>query len=392
MRISYRTGKSMEDNLYTLFLQSEDIELVCLENQNPDRWGERTEEGIPWLSPDEAARLFNEGKIDAFIINPEFRWQNLCRIFLEKQNVCRYREDVGYLPKDWTEGHHAVTAHDLKAFGLHYDDLLFDIKSLRYLEYHLVDHCNLNCAGCCHFSPLVSGPSFVSLDQMEQDFTLLQKFVNHIWRIRILGGEPLLHPQWKEHLALARRFWPLAEINLVTNGILIPSLKNSDFDFFRENNIRVNFSVYPPMQPKMNEFAKLFEKQNVFCIMSKVDAFSPLLNPNSTDDYREKSDRCTMWCINLRDGAMTRCPILMYIPIYNSHYHTDYPEEEPIRLKDVKDYEDLVEKLAQPKKLCAQCIYFDSFGGDKGAEHWQQWRQFYASGDASENGWEEKIG
>jgi hypothetical protein len=25
---------------------------------------------------------------------------------------------------------------------------------MKYLEHHIVDHCNLNCIGCSHFSPL----------------------------------------------------------------------------------------------------------------------------------------------------------------------------------------------------------------------------------------------
>lgn len=51
-----------------------------------------------------------------------------------------------------------------------------------YLESHLTDHCNLNCAGCSHFSPL-SSQNYVSIEQYKKDIQRLAKLFANIRRI-----------------------------------------------------------------------------------------------------------------------------------------------------------------------------------------------------------------
>ena len=70
-----------------------------------------------------------------------------------------------------------------------------------YIELHIVDHCNLNCVGCSHFSPLAE-PYFKDVDEYREEMKDLSKF--EIGTIRIMGGEPLLHPKWYEFCEITR--------------------------------------------------------------------------------------------------------------------------------------------------------------------------------------------
>jgi len=95
-----------------------------------------------------------------------------------------------------------------------------------YLEHHITDHCNLNCAGCSHFSPLA--PTwFEQIDEFEKDFGVLSlKTYGEVGTIRIMGGEPLLHPYFDRFLIMARDLFPYSEIQLVTNGLLVKKFKH----------------------------------------------------------------------------------------------------------------------------------------------------------------------
>ena len=92
---------------------------------------------------------------------------------------------------------------------------------LSYLEYHVADHCNLNCKYCTHYSPLVQEPVFTDLEKFKLDLQLLKERIDDIGVIRILGGEPLLNPQLSEFITYTRRLYPKAVITVVTNGLLI---------------------------------------------------------------------------------------------------------------------------------------------------------------------------
>ena len=62
---------------------------------------------------------------------------------------------------------------------------------LDYLEIHLTNHCNLNCACCCHFAPIAE-QYFMPVDVFKCDIERL-RFLSggNIRRIRLMGGEPL---------------------------------------------------------------------------------------------------------------------------------------------------------------------------------------------------------
>lgn len=93
---------------------------------------------------------------------------------------------------------------------------------INYIEHHIVDHCNLNCAGCSHFSPLAP-QWFEDINDFKKDFNQLAQLTD-VRTIRIMGGEPLLHPNFELFCAAARDFFPNSDIWIVTNGILLQKL------------------------------------------------------------------------------------------------------------------------------------------------------------------------
>ena len=89
---------------------------------------------------------------------------------------------------------------------------------LDYLEFHLADHCNLNCAGCTHFAPYADR-RFADLVETRRDFLRLNELFSNIRHIRIMGGEPLLHSEAAEFVRMVHEAFPRSSVRLVTNGI-----------------------------------------------------------------------------------------------------------------------------------------------------------------------------
>jgi Radical SAM superfamily len=75
----------------------------------------------------------------------------------------------------------------------------------RALEYHIADHCNLRCDHCCSFSPILK-KWFADPDEFERDLRAVSRVVAPEF-VKIVGGEPLLHPEIERLLIIAR---PLA--------------------------------------------------------------------------------------------------------------------------------------------------------------------------------------
>lgn len=115
------------------------------------------------------------------------------------------------------------------------------------IDVHVVEHCNLGCRGCSHFSPLAE-PEYVDPDAYEEGLQHLAKFRKKIGAFQILGGEPLLHPELGRLIESTRKILGDVNINLLTNGLLLDKpdkLPKGFWEACRDNDILIKVTKYP---------------------------------------------------------------------------------------------------------------------------------------------------
>lgn len=117
------------------------------------------------------------------------------------------------------------------------------------IEYNLTEHCNLSCYSCDHASPLLP-TKFARLEDFSRDLTALAR-VFHASQLRILGGEPLLHPELPFFLAEARRIGIADRIAIFTNGVRLHQAPDELWDLIDELWI----SVYPGVARRLSDDA-----------------------------------------------------------------------------------------------------------------------------------------
>ena len=80
---------------------------------------------------------------------------------------------------------------------------IFQLKPvIDTLTVQLADHCNLNCSGCSHFSPLAD-KLFANITQYDSDMKQLSQLVTGINRILLLGGDQEPFPERRDHIEIA---------------------------------------------------------------------------------------------------------------------------------------------------------------------------------------------
>ena len=115
----------------------------------------------------------------------------------------------------------------------------------KYFEVHLTEHCNLNCQSCLHFSPLAE-EEYTDLEIFERDFERLSLLANgRIESLILMGGEPLLHPNCIDFFPIARKYFPYAYIQFVTNGILLKQQDKLFWEAMQKNEIILRPTKYP---------------------------------------------------------------------------------------------------------------------------------------------------
>lgn len=224
---------------------------------------------------------------------------------------------------------------------------------LPYVETHLVDHCNLNCRGCTHFCPL-SPETFADAKQFEKDMQELAKKCD-ITEIRLLGGEPLLHPDVCEFVKITRKTFPQSDILLLTNGILLQKMPQEFWQTLRENDVIIEISEYPVKQD-FEGCLKLIKENNVRTgFIHDVDDFMLMLNPNVDSNIKRTFKKCpNKHCVNFHKGKLVVCPFACYMYHYNEYFNTNLPEESGIDVS-TSSAKDIFKYLQRPPKTCACC-------------------------------------
>ncbi|MGE5269129.1 MAG: polysaccharide deacetylase family protein [Thiohalocapsa sp.] len=180
------------------------------------------------------------------------------------------------------------------------------------VEYNLTEHCNLSCYLCDHASPLLP-KKFASL----HDLTALAQ-VFHSRQLRIVGGEPLLHPQLPLFLAEARSIGIADDIVLLTNGVLLHRAPDELWDLIDELLI----SVYPGIELKLDldKCAEICEQHGARFRVSRMQEFSKtLLNarieePRLVQAIFDACETANEWsCHTVYGGRFYRCSIAPFM-------------------------------------------------------------------------------
>jgi hypothetical protein len=231
-------------------------------------------------------------------------------------------------------------------------------RRIAYLETHLVDHCNLNCKGCRHFSCL-SPPNLVELQDFRRDFERLAQ-ITGIDTIRLLGGEPLLHPDVSQFVRIARTCFPDSDVSLVTNGLLLASMDESFWDALVETGTRLVVSVYP-IRLDLDEIRRNTEVHGVELELSDEGGrFCKIpIRPGGGHSASASFRACKLLddCPFLQNGRIYTCcyPALAGIPEKRFGVSLPVSDRDSISIYDGIDGYDILEYLSRPIPWCRNC-------------------------------------
>lgn len=247
-----------------------------------------------------------------------------------------------------------------------------DIKPvLPYIEYHLVEHCNLNCNRCGHFSPLA--PSGVSDPiAFERDLRQLSRHFSTIEQIRLMGGEPLLHPTPEAFVDAAWRVFPDADLRIVTNGTLLKTMKQRFWDSCRQGRVTLDFSVYPIMEASVPDLVKLCAAQHVRLEPTRKKKFLAWINPRGDSDPHRSFAYCRshFYCPFLAHSRLYVCSLPPTVQYFNATFNRSIPADAGIDIFDpALDGHMILQALETPVETCRSCACLYS------AHSWERIRE-----------------
>lgn len=232
----------------------------------------------------------------------------------------------------------------------------------RRCEINVAEHCNLSCRGCSHLSPVLP-KSFADPVVVARDLTALSRSY-HVKVVRLLGGEPLLHPDLPAVIDAVRGSGVGESIALVTNGLMLPRAKDDVWS--RVDAVEV--SMYPgrSLSAKDQKVCRdAARRHHVALRFRRCTEFQESYSETGTEDadlvgriYTTCNVAHRWRCHNVIDGWFFRCPQAHYIPkVLGSD--PDAGLADGIEISDHPSFRDrLLEYLQSPEppSACANCL------------------------------------
>ena len=231
---------------------------------------------------------------------------------------------------------------------------------LGYLEYSVANHCNLRCKGCSHYSNLVRKPEFGNLDGFRKNLARLKELFDHVEVIRLLGGEPFLNPELGAFVTAAREAYPEAALSVVSNGLLIPKVKEEILETIRRNNAMVQISNYPPTVRMGDAIRKKLEGCGVRYSISRPILKFQYEVGGKAGNGRRNYRHCSLLQDHLLsdDGRLCLCtnPVVYEENRERLDTKREVSKKDWIDIHRVEDGCKALRRLHQPVPFCRYCL------------------------------------
>lgn len=233
-----------------------------------------------------------------------------------------------------------------------------------HFEFHIVEHCNLKCAGCTHFAPLAQ-EKFLSPSEFQCDVNRMAELLGGNAKfINLLGGEPLLHPEICEFLEMSRTAFPHTVIRVVTNGILLNKMQEKFWEYCKKYSITIGITQYP-IEVDYESLVQLLKSKGI-----KYESFSGTSYPRD-EMWRLSLDETASnhpidnfiacpranACIFVSHGKVFNCATMANIEHFNKYFNSNFNfcKEDYVDIYEINHVNEMFDKLCNPKPFCRFC-------------------------------------
>jgi hypothetical protein len=233
---------------------------------------------------------------------------------------------------------------------------------LPQVEVGVVRACNQQCCSCNHMSPLAKPPFVMPLSVLRQDLLRFGQ-VAEIGKLSLLGGEPCLHPDIDEMIAMCRSTNVAKVVSIVTNGQLLGRMSERFWRTIR----KIEMDVYPgKLSGAQIVYVQNKARENHIDLkIVPIGKFYKCLRSGkdeTLENVQWRFDHCPTGhlCVCLDYGYVYRCPQASIIPplfLHDQSSTVDGLSLDGITVEKLKAYLESKTVL----KSCAWCSVAEVF-------------------------------
>ncbi len=339
------------------------LEITCFTDNNSTKWG-KSIDGIPIVSPQHVKELYPNAQI--YICS--FQANNVKEIIKQLQKMefdNLYNCDVlFYVYQIMVQKRPIVPlelAKTLEILTNSEDKVILD-----HVGIMITEKCTLNCKDCGAFIPYHINPKNYDKEIVIETARQLSNSVDAIKRLVVMGGEPLLHPDFSYICEELSKLPNVCNLTFPTNGTIVPS--NSELEKLKHFITYVNISDYGKFSLNKEKLINKLNSNQIHYITSETnDCWTELKLPQkhnrSLKENNEIFASCK-WldCPTITDGKYYRCWYYAHLGPFDIVPET---EKDYVNLLDysltVEEKRRKLQEYINGKNGLTACDYCDFF-------------------------------
>lgn len=169
-----------------------------------------------------------------------------------------------------------------------------------------------------------------------------------------------MHPKIMEILKAYRKYFPDSEIDLCTNGLLIPQMKQEFWECVKKERISIHVSGYKPTYRLLDRIDDILCRQGIAYTILKREEFVKYYTDRPDNDMQKSFEKCfASGCYEVYRERLSTCSAAIAFERFNEMFGTEYKitkDEDWFDIHDVDiDSWKVKEKLESPSYICKYC-------------------------------------
>lgn len=182
---------------------------------------------------------------------------------------------------------------------------------IRSVDLVITEKCSLKCRDCSNLMQYYKHPVNFDLEILKEGFDKFLDKVDRIGELRIIGGEPLMHPEFYKIVQWYKNCNKIGKIGVWSNGTIFPSEEVREV--LNVKKLWIRFSDYGQLSYHLSDWIEYCKEENI-CYevikMNKWHDLGELEKRNCSEETLKNIYQCCQ-CRNLPtflNGRLYNCP------------------------------------------------------------------------------------
>lgn len=259
---------------------------------------------------------------------------------------------------------------------------------IKYVYFHIIDKCNLNCAYCDNFSPLQLDDWYIDTKIFNRNIKQLKNILSEIPYLGIGGGEPLLHPNLLEICYILRKYYPNSDVMVLSNGMLLQEYNEKLVEELVKMNVNIVVTEYPCDTIDYSKLYNLYKNKLMFTTQPKYKMHNlqiSTVKKNGNKSYvrcaYSNSKGQSLRCFQLdHEGNFWFCGILANIHLLEKYFNIKFEKikgkyGDYVNIFEISNIDDILYGINNKIPFCDYCSSsnYEVFDWEKSEKHRNEW-------------------